>query len=150
MITDERSSGVVNTPTRGRSMPATSHDSRFFWDGAREGKLLVQRCSACGALRHPPGPACMYCHSLDSDVVELSGRGVLYSYTVQYHPLPAGFDEPPIVGVIELEEGIRFVSNVVGVERESLKIGEPLEVYFVDQAEGWTAPVFRRPSNGRH
>jgi hypothetical protein len=79
-------------------------------------------------------------------VTELSGRGTLYSYTVVHHPLPPGFVEPAIVGVIELEKGIRFVSNIVDVEPESLKIGEPLEVYFLEQEEGWTAPQFRRPA----
>ena len=75
---------------------------------------------------------------------ELSGRGRLYSYTVVHHPLPPGFEEPVIVAVVELDEGIRMVSNVVDIEADSLKIDEPLQVTFVDQDEGWTAPLFRR------
>lgn len=137
---------MPNAPTKGRPQPAFSTDTEFFWEGARHNKLLVQRCWDCQTLRHPPGPACPTCHSLDSEVTELSGRGTLYSYTVVHHPLPPGFVEPAIVGVIELEKGIRFVSNIVDVEPESLKIGEPLEVYFLEQEEGWTAPQFRRPA----
>ena len=74
----------------------------------------------------------------------MSGRGTLYSYMVLHHPLPAGFDQPAIVVVVELEEGVRLVSNIAGATAESLRIGEPLEVFFLPQAEGWTAPQFRR------
>jgi uncharacterized OB-fold protein len=123
-----------------------SPDTEFFWEGARQGKLLAQRCSACQELRHPPGPACPYCHSLDYEITELSGRGVLYSYMVQHHPLAPGFTGPAIVVVVELDEGIRLISNLVDVDPEDVKIGEPLEVLFVDQEEGWTAPQFRRPA----
>lgn len=137
---------MPTSPTRGRSFPATSPDTEFFWEGAREGKLLAQRCSGCRALRHPPGPACPVCHSLDYDIVELSGRGVLYSYVVQHHPAAPGFDGPALVAAVELEEGVRLVSNLVGVDPDDVKIGESLEVIFVDQEEGWTAPQFRRLS----
>jgi uncharacterized OB-fold protein len=137
---------VLTSPTRGRSFPATSPDTEFFWEGARQGKLLAQQCLSCRELRHPPGPACPFCHSLDYDIAELSGRGVLYSYAVQRHPPAPGFDGPALVVVVELEEGVRLVSNLVGVDPDDVKIGEPLEVFFVNQEEGWTAPQFRRSS----
>ena len=135
---------MPNTPTKGRLRPQTNTDTEFFWEGTRRHKLLVQSCSACHTIRHPPGPACPHCHSLEWESKELSGRGRLYSYTVVHHPLPPGFEEPVIVAVVELDEGIRMVSNVVDIEADSLKIDEPLQVTFVDQDEGWTAPLFRR------
>ena len=137
---------MVTSPTAGRSVPAVSPDTEFFWAGARRGELLAQRCSACARLRHPPGPSCPYCGSLDYGISQLSGRGVLYSYTVQHHPPAPGFDAPALIVVVELEEGIRLVSNLADADDEDVKIGEPLEVFFLDQEEGWTAPLFRRPT----
>jgi hypothetical protein len=137
---------IPGISTKGRPLPAMSRDTEFFWDGTRQRKLLAQRCTNCGVIRHPPGPACPHCHTLDWTTTELSGKGTLYSYTVPYHPMPSGFDSSPIVAVVELDEGIRLVSNVVGAEPDSLRIGERLEVLYVDQVEGWTAPQFQRPS----
>jgi uncharacterized OB-fold protein len=131
---------------KGRPLPPMSRDTEFFWEGTRQRKLLAQRCADCGVIRHPPGPACPRCHSLDWTTTELSGKGILYSYTIPVRPLPPGFDSPPVVAGVELDEGIRIVSNVVGAEPDSLRIGERLEVLYVDQAEGWTAPLFQRPS----
>jgi uncharacterized OB-fold protein len=74
----------------------------------------------------------------------MSGQASLYSYMVLHHPLPPGFDEPALVVVAELAEGVRLVSNLVDPGEEELAIGEPLEVCFVAQEEGWTAPQFRR------
>ncbi|MFW0785798.1 Zn-ribbon domain-containing OB-fold protein [Gordonia sp. CPCC 206044] len=131
---------------QGRPAPVINGDTEFFWEAAADRKLVAQCCSACRVLRHPPGPACPQCHSFDWEVVELSGRGTLFSFTVVHHPPVPGFDGPAIVVVVELEEGTRFVSNMTDVDPDTLKIGEPLEVFFVDQVEGWTAPQFRRPA----
>jgi uncharacterized OB-fold protein len=141
------SDGPVDTPTSGRTQPASSPDTQFFWDAAAKEELRVQRCRGCGRLRHPPGPACPHCQSPDWEASLMSGRGTLYSYIVLHHPLPAGFNRPAIVVVVELEEGVRIVSNIAGATAESLRIGEPLEVFFLRQEEGWTAPQFRRPSS---
>jgi uncharacterized protein len=122
-----------------------SADTEFFWTGARERRLLIQRCAECKQLRHPPAPACPACHCLEWDTVESSGRGRLYSYTVAYHPAPPGFTEPAVVVIVELDEGVRLVSNLADADPATVTIGEPLEVFFVDQEEGWTAPQFRRP-----
>jgi uncharacterized protein len=118
-------------------------DTQFFWDAAAEHDLRIQRCLGCGQLRHPPGPACPSCHSLEWDAVSVSGRGVLYSYTVLYHPPTPGFYGPAIVCVVQLDEGVRLVSNVIDSEPSLLRIGQPLEVCFLDQEEGWTVPQFR-------
>ena len=134
--------------TRGRPIPKVNRDTEFFWAAAREHRLVAQCCSACGQLRHPPGPVCPDCHSLEWEGAELSGRGTLYSYVVVPRPLPPGLKEPPIVVVVALDEGTRLVSNMTGVDPDGLRIGEPLEVYFVDQEEGWSAPQFRRPDTG--
>ena len=131
-------------PTSGRMRPVVNDDTRFFWDAAAQGRLVIQRCSGCGTLRHPPGPACRRCHSMEWDTVTASGRGTLYSYTVLHHPPAPGFDRPAVAVVVELDEGVRLVSNLNTDDPESLRIGEAVEVYFVPQDEGWTAPQFRR------
>ena len=131
-------------PTNGRTRPVVNHDNEFFWSGLNEHRLLAQRCAQCGALRHPPGPACPTCHSLDWTIVELGGRGSLFSYVVQHYPLAPGFDGPALVVVVDLEEGIRLVSNLAYQDPDTLTIGEPLEVFFLDQEEGWTVHQFRR------
>jgi hypothetical protein len=125
-----------------------NEDTSFFWKAAAEGRLAIQRCSGCGLLRHPPGPACPSCQSLEWEPAEVSGRGTLYSYTVIHHPPAPGFDGPAIAAVVALEEGPRLISNITGTDPETLRIGEPLEVWFLPQAEGWTAPQFRRPAAG--
>jgi len=131
-------------PTSGRIGPAVTKDTEFFWEGAKDHRLLIQRCTSCEELRHPPGPACPYCHSFDWEPTEVSGRGELYSYTIAHHPKPPGFDEPAVAVVVQLEEGVRLVSNLEDACAATLQIGEPLEVFFLDQDEGWSVPQFRR------
>lgn len=133
-------------PTSGRLQPQSTSDTAFFWQAAADGRLEVQRCGGCSALRYPPGPACPRCHSLEWEPARLSGRGQLYSYTIVRHPLVPGFDGPAVVGVVELDEGVRVVTNLDVDPEEDFRIGEPLEVFFLPQQEGWSAPQFRRPS----
>ena len=131
-------------PTAGRLRPQTTKDTEFFWDAAAAGRLEIQRCEDCGKLRYPPGPACPTCHSLAWAPQEMSGQGHLFSYTVIYHPSAPGFAGPAVVGVIELDEGVRLVTNLDVDPGEELRIGERFEVFFLDQLEGWSVPQFRR------
>ena len=85
-----------------RPLPGISDDTRFFWDGARAGKLLIQRCKGCGELRHPPGPVCPSCHSFEWDTVEASGRGTVYSFVVMHYPEVPPFDHPNPIVLVEL------------------------------------------------
>ena len=86
-----------------RPRPNVTQDTRFFFDGARERKLLIQRCSRCSVLQHPPSAACAACGSLDLGVQQASGRGELYSYTVVHAPVVAPFKAPYIVALVALE-----------------------------------------------
>lgn len=106
-----------------RPRPATTHDDAFFWQGLRDGKLLIQRCADCGLLRHPPGPMCRGCHSLRWDTLESSGLGTLYSFVVVHYPQVPSFDYPNQVVLVELDEGVRIVANSLDVAREQLVIG---------------------------
>lgn len=125
-----------------RPKPAQSADTSFFWEGAERGELLIQRCMSCRTLRHPPGPGCASCGSLDWDTLRSSGRGTVYSYAVHHYPPVPGFDVPNLVGLIELEEGVRVIANVVGVGADDVEIGMPVEVFFAD-FDGVVLPQFR-------
>lgn len=126
-----------------RPKPAMSADTSFFWEGARNGELLVQQCSSCKVLRHPPGPGCPSCGSLEWAPLTASGRGTVYSYAVHHYPEVPGFEYPNVVGLIELEEGTRLISNLVGIAPADVEIGMPVEVFFDEVDDGLTLPLFR-------
>ena len=126
-----------------RPAPIVTEDSAVFWDAADAGRLVAQRCAKCGRLRHPPRPMCPECRSLDVETVELSGRGTLYSYALLHHPQHPAFDYPVFAALVDLEEGVRLVSNLVGVERDDIRIGTPLQAEFVETDGGHRIPVFR-------
>jgi uncharacterized OB-fold protein len=126
-----------------RPHPAQSADTAFFWEGAKRGELLIQRCSSCGKLRHPPGPGCPKCGSLEWDTVASSGRGIVYSFAIHHYPPVPGFEYPNAVGLIELEEGTRLVANIVGISPDAIKIGMPVQVEFETFDGDLTLPQFR-------
>lgn len=126
-----------------RPPPGISDDTRFFWDGAREGKLLIQRCKACGSLRHPPGPVCPSCHSFEWDTLQASGRGTVYSFVVMHYPEVPPFDHPNPIALIELEEGTRLVAQLVGVKPGAVEIGQAVQVEFNTFDGDLVLPQFR-------
>jgi uncharacterized OB-fold protein len=126
-----------------RPPPIVTDDSAVFWDAAVGGRLVAQRCGGCGRLRHPPRPMCPYCHSLDVDVETLSGRGRVYSYAVLHHPQHPAFDYPVLAVLVDLDEGVRVVSNLTDVAPGDVRIGMPVGAHFVATAGGAAVPVFR-------
>jgi uncharacterized OB-fold protein len=119
-----------------RLAPTINRDNQFFYDGLREHKLLIQQCSDCKTLRVPPRPMCGNCQSLNWEPLESSGRGTVYSYVMpQYPPLPF-FEYPYIVALIELDEGVRIVSNLVGVDPAEVKVGMAVEVGYEEFNDG--------------
>jgi uncharacterized protein len=127
-----------------RPRPALTQDNAFWFEGARQHRLLIQRCKQCGALRHPPRPMCSECRSYEWDVLDASGRGTVYSFVVNHYPRVPAFDYPLAVGLIELEEGTRLVANVIGIDSGDIRIGMPVEVEWVDHDPDLTLPAFRR------
>lgn len=130
-------------PAAKRPPPGVSDDTGFFWEGARLGKLLIQRCKDCGTLRHPPGPVCSKCHSFEWDTLEASGRGSIYSFVVMHYPEVAPFEHPNPIGLIELEEGTRLVAQLVGVAPTALEIGQEVQVEFHAFDDNLVLPQFR-------
>ncbi|WP_374024913.1 Zn-ribbon domain-containing OB-fold protein [Mycobacterium sp. HNNTM2301] len=122
-----------------RPAPAITGDSEFFWNGLRDNKLLIQRCGGCGQLRHPPRPMCPHCRSLDWDTVESSGRGTVYSYVLPHEPKFPFFEYPYVVVLVELEEGVRLVSNLTDVNPAEVRTGMPVEAHY----QGFDGPGFQ-------
>ena len=134
---------------RGMPLPEPDLDTQPFWDGCRDHRFLVQRCLECGAPRWPPGPMCPECQSTATEWIASSGRGTLYSWVVATHPVhPVLVDQVPyVVGLIELEEGVRVVGNVGGCPPEAVEAGLPVELYFT-QVEDVRLPNFRVRQGG--
>ncbi|MFF5495785.1 bifunctional MaoC family dehydratase N-terminal/OB-fold nucleic acid binding domain-containing protein [Streptomyces aquilus] len=130
-----------NRPPRPR--PVVNRDNAGFWEGVRERRLLIQRCTACSTLRHPWLPGCATCGHPEWDTVEASGTGEVYSYVVMHHPPFPAFDPPYAVALIELTEGVRMISNVIGVPYDEVRIGMPVRLEFEECDEELVLPVFR-------
>ena len=133
-----------------RPVPRPTPETAEFWAGARRGELRIQRCRACGKAYFYPRPICPHCNSTDVDWFTASGRGRLYSYVIN-HRAPPNFRDiaPYVIAVVELEEGPRMMTNIVGVEPlpENLPIDLPVEVTFEQLNDDITLPLFR-PAGG--
>lgn len=121
--------------------PAASRDDAFFWDGVKDGRLLARRCGQCASVQHPPSPMCPRCGSVQWELQELSGRGRVHSWIVSYHPTQED-DAPRIVALVDLEEGIRLVSNLTDLTPADITNDLPVEVTFTD-VDGVALPQFR-------
>ena len=125
-----------------RPAPILTEDNQFFWDAAAQDRLVARRCRGCGRLHHPPRPVCPACHSLEYEIVDLAGAGTVYSYAVLHHPQHPRFSYPLVAVLVDLDEGIRVVSNLVGVEPAEVRIGMPVRVTFASTADDLAVPVF--------
>lgn len=105
-----------------------------FWDALRSHRLVLQRCTGCGAFRFIPGEICPACHSADSSWTEVSGRGQVYTYTIVHRaPTPAYQARAPyVIAQVELEEGPRVSTTLVGVDPADARVGMPVSVVFDD------------------
>ncbi|WP_267246289.1 bifunctional MaoC family dehydratase N-terminal/OB-fold nucleic acid binding domain-containing protein [Streptomyces sp. PR69] len=126
-----------------RPRPVINRDNAGFWDGVAGHTLLIQRCRSCRTLRFPWLPGCNGCGSEQWDTVEASGAGTVYSYVVMHHPPFPAFDPPYAVALIELAEGVRIVSNVIGVPADQVRIGMSVRLEFQQVDEELELPVFR-------
>jgi len=116
-------------------------DDGAIWEGAKAGFLLLRRCGQCGEICHPPLPMCPQCQSLEWEEVPASGSAVLKSWLVSLHPGQPDA-EPRITCVVELEEGVNFVSNMVGAGLGELREGMTLQLCFA-KVGGEILPQFR-------
>ncbi len=133
--------------TRPKPLPAVDALSKPFWDAAKQHRLVLQRCAACGYFNHPPRLACDACQSQQLDFAPVSGRGRIYSFTVMHQPNIAGFeDEIPYLNIlVELEEQAKLfmVCDLPLADRDKVTIGGPVEVWFEDVNTEISLPRFR-------
>lgn len=138
------STGGSATPAKPtRLRPPRGHDNAWWWDGIARGELPIQRCKACGILRHPPRPMCGACQSTEWDSIAATGGGTVYSHTILHHPKFPGYDYPLICAVIELDEGTRIVSNVVGCAPADVRIGMRVTLSLEAVDDTMSLPLFR-------
>lgn len=125
----------------------------FFWTSGSDGLLRFLRCNACGFIVHPPSPRCPECLSKDLEPSPVSGRGSVYSFTVNHQPWIPGFDPPYVVAMVDLDDqaGLRILSNVTGCPPDEVHIGMAVEVAFQryeDRGGVVWLPVFKPTAPG--
>ncbi|HMC52173.1 MAG TPA: Zn-ribbon domain-containing OB-fold protein [Acidimicrobiales bacterium] len=126
-------------------LPTPDPSTEAFWDGARQGRLLLRRCRDCGRAHFYPRPFCPSCWSGRVEWEEATGRATLYTWSVVHQNDLPPFSErvPYVAAVIDLEEGPRMMTNVIDCPFEELRVGMPLQVAFRAETEEISLPVFR-------
>jgi uncharacterized OB-fold protein len=139
--------GLAET-VRLRALPQPDHASRHYWQRAAEGQFVVQRCVDCGQYQFYPRALCARCAG-QTEWVDASGRGTLYTYTIIRQNRSEAFAplSPYAVGIVELDEGVRMMSNIVDCDVDRLKVGMALEVLILKAADDVGLP-FWRPVDG--
>lgn len=129
----------------GKPVPRIDEESKGFWEACQRRELYVQRCRACGALRHYPRALCPPCLSEQIDWVRCSGRGVVYTFTITYQNQAAGFRDalPYVLASVELEEGVRMLTNIVDCAPQDVRIDMPVEVVFDEVTPDVVLPRFK-------
>ena len=128
-----------------KPIPIPDEISGPFFDGAREGQLMLQHCSPCDGWSFPVRERCPHCFAASLQWRAASGKGTLYTFAVMHQVMNPGFAgaAPYNVCQIDLAEGVRMISNVVGVPNADLRIGMDLEVMFDDVGDTVCVPKFR-------
>ena len=134
-------------PRAKRPRPALTLDNKWWFDAANDHRLMIQRCSKCQTLRHPPRPRCDTCGSYEWNALEASGKGTVYSFVVAHYPQVPAFDYPLPIALVDLEEGTRLVADLVDVEPADVKVGMAVDVVWQDHDEDLTLPAFK-PAGG--
>ena len=125
-------------------LPVANADSLPYWNAARERRLLIRKCNACGALHFMPRHLCPACWSDQLEWVEARGTGSVHSFTIIRRAPMAAFAPraPYVLALIDLDEGPRMMANVLGEDALSVRIGDRVKVTFEDRGEGAMVPQF--------
>jgi len=129
-----------------RPLPAATALTEGFWAAVREDRLVVQRCDECGRFRHYPPGRCPECTSAAWSWAPVSGRGVVYPFTGSHQPFHLAWAgrTPYVMDTVELEEGVRMVSDLPAEDADRVEIGSRVEVFFDDlPGTEVTLPRFR-------
>ncbi len=132
-----------------KPVPRSSPESLPYWQAAAAHRLEVPRCNVCGAHWFPPSRSCPHCQSADMAFARVSGNGRVFSFVIYdrvYHPAFAG-DVPYVVALVELDEGPRLITNIVGIAPEDVRCELRVEVEFRPAGDGLAIPCFK-PADG--
>jgi uncharacterized OB-fold protein len=128
-----------------KPLPHLDEENRPFWEALQRHELYVQRCRDCGDLRFHPRAQCTQCLSPRTEWVKSSGRGKVYTFTATYQNQAPGWREslPYIMSWVELDEGVKMLTNLIDCRPEDVKIGMPVEVVYEDVTPQVTLAKFR-------
>jgi uncharacterized protein len=129
-----------------RPLPVITKDTEEFWEAAKKGKLVIQKCQDCMNVQHYPRMFCTSCLSENMEWVETTGVGTIYTYTIAHRPAnPYMKDKVPyVVALVELPEGARIMTNIINTPIESIRIGAKAKVIFEKIGEGIKLPLFEQ------
>ena len=132
--------------SQAKPLPILDDLSRVYWEAAREGRLLVQRCRACGEHQFYPRRHCVHCFAPEPEWVEAKGTGRLHTFSVVHRTATPGFAEevPYVFGIVELDEGPRLTVNVVDTPLEELRCDLPVRVVFTRVTDELALPNVTR------
>ena len=133
----------MNQPQR--PIPQPSPETKRYWDGCKRHELWLPYCTQCQQLFFYPRPFCPRCFSWEIEWRQASGRGTLYTYSIQYRAQAPGFQPPYVTAIVQLDEGPRMLTNLVGIEPdpEKIRCDMPVEVVFEDLTDEISLPMFR-------
>lgn len=128
-----------------KPVPQPDSVTGTFWQAARQGRLVIQRCLNCGAHQFYPQASCRGCLSEDLEWVDAKGKGTIYTYTVVHRAPSRPFepDVPYTVALVDLDEGCRMLSNIVEAGPEEVRVGMPVEIVFEEITPEISLPKFR-------
>jgi uncharacterized OB-fold protein len=130
-----------------KPLPTPTEDSKPFWDACQKKELLLQKCDDCGFYRFPPSVLCPRCMSTNFHRTKVSGKAKIFSYQVTYQAFYPAWDTPHVVAIVELEEGPRMHTNIVGCKIEDIHIDMPVELVFEKvEDQDWYLPKFKPAS----
>lgn len=135
----------MTTPSAlAKPLPHVTPENREFWEGCKQGLLKIPKCGVCSRLFFPPSARCPYCLSTAVQWTTASGRGIVYTFTVVRRAPSVALqkDVPYVIGSIELAEGVRIPSRVVGCPPEAVKVGMPVTAQFQKESDEITVPLF--------
>lgn len=135
----------MKTTNYAKPLPTVDDNNRHFWEAAREGRLTLQICTDCNHLRYPLNHVCPVCLSDKFSWRAMSGKATVYSSIVFHQVYDQAFsaDVPYNVSLIQLDEGPRMFSNVVGPAPSDVKVGDKLQVFFDPVTDDISIPRFK-------
>jgi uncharacterized OB-fold protein len=127
-----------------KPVPEPTPESKPYWDGLNEGRLLLQSCGACGKVRHYPRPLCDACYSFDVRWIDAKGTGTIHSWTITHHAFNPGFkgELPYVLVTVDLPEGVRMQAPLRNADTSALKRGLPVRLMIERARDGLALPAF--------